>query len=94
MFYFLAKRNGIIRRVSVRISLEQVTWRAKRKNTPLAPVILGASGYMTGCTAEQKSLELVQGLLAALISTKGVPRGNTREIFAYFAAGQSKCHAA
>ena len=37
----------------------------ENKNTPLAPVLFGASGHMTGCTAEQKSLELVQGLLAA-----------------------------
>ncbi len=65
-------------------------------DTPLAPVLFGASGYMTKPTAEQKSLESVRVFLAALVIGKGdYPRGYPPwERFAYFSAGKSKCRAA
>ncbi len=46
-----------MRRVSVILSFAQIIRRVKKKNTPLAPVLFGASGYMIALTAEQKILD-------------------------------------
>ena len=56
-------------------------------------MLFGASGKMKELTAEQKSFELVQSFLAALVTAKGeYPRGDPPwERFAYFFARKSKC---
>ena len=89
--------RSVTRRNGYRLLISSFPLHDIRANsmTPLAPVLLGASGYMKEVTAEQKSLDSSRSFVCVGDRYKGDTQGGTPwEIFASFASGQRKCRAA